>query len=374
MRTEPLARGHHGRSGTVRRGPNDRAPSVGVVSESVPTLSGVSLPLREIATCPRPAEQYAALRAHGVHRRPDGWVVARPEDVASALTSSALNVAPPGRPAGDAGRLRARMARFSDGPDHARRRALTEALLPDVDAVRQAAAERTEALLRDRTVPFDLMPLARTVPVAALATALGVSPADSDRLVTLIGRLCDALSPSLTPPDPEPDADLVARELVALLEPVGPWDAEQVAAVVGVLFQARDATAALIGAALLASTSDGDGGRRLGWSSGRHDRTRRCSAPGGTPSTTSTLGGVTVPRGAEVWVMLAAAERGPTSPPATFGGGPHACPGSALALAIAGEVIAVTLASGLRPVPGQPVTYEPRPNLRVPARLMVGRS
>ena len=83
------------------------------------------------------------------------------------------------------------------------------------------------------------------------------------------------------------------------------------------------------------------------------------------------LGGVPVPRGEPVWVVLAAAEQGAPSPPATFGAGPHACPAAVHAVALARGVLAGPGAAGWRPVVGQDVQYEPRPNLRMPAAVLV---
>lgn len=84
------------------------------------------------------------------------------------------------------------------------------------------------------------------------------------------------------------------------------------------------------------------------------------------------LGRVPIPRGA-AWIMVAASERPMTDPPATFGAGPHACPGSALAVAIAHRVVAALHANGWRRVRDQSVDYEPRPNLRLPRRVLVRR-
>lgn len=328
--------------------------------------------MEALATCPDPAEHHATLRARGVHRRGAAWVVARPDDVAAALSSPSLGVAPADPPTTDTGRLQARMARFSDGADHARRRALLEAMLPGTDGLEQAAAQRSGALLDCDTAVLDLMPVARTVPVAVLTAALGVPPSSVERVVTLTGQLCDALAPRLAtaaaPTRPDPDH----QALTALLAPLGPWDEEQVAAAVGILFQARDATAALVGTAALY----GDREPNLDVD-GQLDLALRQNAPVQCTRrralTEVTLGGSTIPRGADVWVVLAAAERGGTTPPATFGAGPHACPGSSLARTLARGVLRAVRDRGLRPVPGQPVEYEQRPNLRLPARFLVAR-
>ncbi len=334
------------------------------------------LPVPQLATCRCPADEYAALRARGVHCRDGAYVVARPDDVAAALASSALSVAPAYSRGGRAAQLQAQMARFSDGTDHARRRALVEALLPDPTGLERDAARRAGELLEPGRSFVDAMPVARTVPIAALAAALGVADADVPWVVTMVGRLCDGLAPTLSArPGARADvgvddAALLLSNLVATAGAGRPASDEAVAAAVSVLFQARDATAALIGAALLINADSDDADVEDGI-----ERALRQQPP--VQSTRRTahadveIGGATVPRGAPVWVLLAAAETGPPAPPATFGAGPHACPGSALAAALARGVIAGVRAAGWRAVPGQPVTYEPRPNLRLPTQVLM---
>jgi cytochrome P450 len=56
----------------------------------------------------------------------------------------------------------------------------------------------------------------------------------------------------------------------------------------------------------------------------------------------------------------------------TFGTGPRACPGSAHALSLAAGVLDAFGAAELRLAP-QTITYERRPNLRVPTRLVLRR-
>jgi cytochrome P450 len=332
------------------------------------------LPVPELATCRHPGDQYAELRARGVHCRDGAWVVARPDDVAAALASPGLSVALPHSPEGRAAQLQSQMARFSDGTDHARRRALVEALLPDPTGLEQQAARRAGEVLEPGRGVVDAMPVARTAPIATLAAALGVPAADVARVVTMTGRLCDGLAPPL---DARPvartevDAAAVLLSASALVAPAGadrPADDEAVAAAVSLLFQARDATAALIGAALLinADADDADHGiaRAL-----RQELPVQCTRR--TARADVEIGGTTLPRGAPVWVLLAAAETGPPAPPATFGSGPHACPGAALAEVLARGVVAGIHGAGWRAVPGQPVTYEPRPNLRLPTQVLM---
>lgn len=336
------------------------------------------LPVELLATATRPSVQHAQLRARGVHRRDSGWVVARPADVTAALASPALSVATPvaveATPPGDARLLQARMARFTDPPQHAPRRALLEQLLPDPAGLQPAASRQTSAALQGRTGTFDAMTLARCVPVLVLAAALGVPAAETARVAVLVGQLCDALAPSLAPPATSSSGDDAARALGELLQYVGPWDGDQVDAAAALLFQARDATAALIGNALLAddaahpAPAHRDPGlaveQALRW-----DAPVQCTRR--TARADVQLGGVTVPSRERVWVVLAAAEQGAPSRPATFGAGPHACPGAAHAVALARGVLAGLDTAGWQPVVGHDVQYEPRPNLRMPAAVLV---
>jgi hypothetical protein len=76
----------------------------------------------------------------------------------------------------------------------------------------------------------------------------GCSPRQPDGpLEAEAGRLCDALAPSLLPDRPSGDA--AARALHESVTAAGSWNPEQVDALISLLVQARDATAALIGGA-----------------------------------------------------------------------------------------------------------------------------
>jgi cytochrome P450 len=303
--------------------------------------------LASIASSPQPASAYDLLRPRGVHRRPQGWVVSSEPDVTAALTSRGLAVAPPPLPDGQAAQLVRRMARFSDGDEHRRRRAHVLDLLPPTDGLQEAARTRTARELGPADGVVDAMHLARTVPVTVLAAAIGAGD-----VATLVGELCDALAPSLLPERPSGDAAAKAlRDTVAAAKP---WDADQVDAAISLLFQARDATAALIGGALL---RDGQAPTQCTWRVAAQD---------------VSLGGATVSAGERVWVLLGAVPE--ATPPMTFGRGPHACPGSAHALAVAQGVVEAFLADGWRVLPGQPMRWDPRPNLRVPAQVLMERS
>jgi len=94
------------------------------------------------------------------------------------------------------------------------------------------------------------------------------------------------------------------------------------------------------------------------------------------------VAGVAMKAGAAILVVLAAANHDPSVNPHserfdplrsertafTFGDGPHACPGLALATAIARAGVDALLAAGARPERiRQGLTYRPSSNTRVPA-------
>jgi len=101
-------------------------------------------------------------------------VISRHQDVLVALSSPELIVSLSGQPTGQAHQLRALMARFSDGEDHARRRDLVEAL-----AETQSSLVRTLGFRNEEQV----------------AAAVGVLFQAGDATAALIGS---------TPPDPMP--------------------------------------------------------------------------------------------------------------------------------------------------------------------------
>jgi cytochrome P450 len=349
--------------------------------------------------------RYASLRDQPAHECAEGWVVTRPADVAAALASAALTVTLPDPPRGAAGRLQARMARFSDGAFHRHRRALVEALLPDAASVEWGAWSITSAALAGRRGQWDAMDLARRVPVAVLAAALGVAPEAADCVVALTGELCAALAPR-TGSDPETDGDAVATALLAALggtdrpgvadrpgitdqpgvtdgpgaadrpggaDRLGGYDEERAIAVASILFQARDATAGLIGLALSAAASPLRATAADLVSQALHaDPPVQCTRR--TAAMPVTIGGVRIPVGAPVWILLVTADRGEPWPAATFGGGPHACPGRLAAAALARGVVGAILGGGWRPVPGQAPGYEPRLNLRIPVSVLMERA
>jgi cytochrome P450 len=327
----------------------------------------------ELARCPNPRARHAELRERGAHPVADGrWVVATADDVAAVLDDPRATVGFAPDPARPIGALQARMARFTDGPEHAPRRAAVARLLAGMepDDLRREAAAATTDRLAAHPGPADLdvmTGLARRIPVAVLARALGA--ADPEAAVDATAELAAAVAPTLdaTPPA---SADSAITTLTGLL--AGPGEGVPVAAI-SLLFQAVDATAALIGHAaarldpaapagadaLLADALRLDGPVQL--------TTRLGTAP-------IPLGDRTVPAGVRIVVVLAAAATDPAvvaDPGFGFGHGPHACPGAEHAVALAAGVLDALIARGARALPG-PLTHEPRLNLRVPRGLRLG--
>ncbi len=332
-------------------------------------------PVSELATSAPPERWHGPLRELGTHCRDGDWIVVGPRDVPVALAAPSLSVAPGGGPVppGQAARLLARMARFSDGREHRERRELLVRMLPPVSKVAGVAGARTNYYLLRRLAAFDIMPMARHLPAEVLGLMLGLSPVDAERAAALTGVLCDDVTPTIVPRQPAGSVgDTAAEALGDLLAATLGLDEDRVTAAISILFQARDATAALIGTAVLA-------GARTDASPSvpqRVDEVLRREAPvqctRRTARTATQVGGAVVPAGAALWVFTATAERG-AGLPATFGSGPHGCPGAAHAIAIARQVLTVLAAEGWRPAHGQRVELEPRPNLRVPSRVMVTR-
>ncbi|MGK5740864.1 cytochrome P450 [Micromonospora sp. URMC 103] len=317
-----------------------------------------------------------------------GWTLTRYADVRAALADRACRVpvASPGS-AYTLAWLRGLVSRFSAPERHAARRAAGVAALAylDRDELRVAAAGATAAALDDAGGRLDVPTvLARRVPVRVLADRLGL--ADPEAAVAAVAAVAAAYQPGA-------DAATVWRAdgavavLVAMAPPAPP---EELANRIGLLVQACDATAGLIGAGArhllpppVAPPSEaslaGDTGVLLA-------EVLRLDPPvRGTRRITAgvvRIGGVELPPGSPLLLRFDAANRDPAVfaepdafqpgrpvPALTFGAGARACPGQAHALALATGVLDV-LRDRCRRTP-DPVRYEPHPLLRVPTRLEV---
>jgi cytochrome P450 len=307
----------------------------------------------------------------------------------SAILNDPAYVVPPAPPvpAGEHGTLawlRAHVARFCDGEVHDRRRELAEYELAKLDpgTLRAAATAKTrDAMAQYSTTgePFDAMIIAKRVPVAVLAEALGVGPDTTARATdAVLASASGYPNPDLAGPDAEAGVKFLTEVLAALdpaalgpaapdpaaLDPaapdpaapdtaapdpaaLGPAGAERLANRIGLLEQACDATAALIGNSLISAFADPASADEVIARTIAEDppvrRTRRL-APDGT--------GVTVDLSAH-----------------TFGAGRRPCPGQDQATALAAGVLDALL--DITDLADQQLTYVPSPNLRMPAELLV---
>ena len=215
--------------------------------------------------------------------------------------------------------LRQNVARFSNGADHARRRELAESLLRSLDPARLRAAARDQAsavIDEAGRRPFDVMArVARRVPGLVLAAALG--SADPELLIGHLAPVAALYQPG--PADPRAADGSVAG--LADLLPGGPD--EQVAARIGLLIQAYDATAGLIGNAVVAGIRAG----RLGPAAELVSQALRADPPVRFTRRVT-------PSGQTITLDLTVAGDDPAGHLA-FGYGPRICPGAGHAMALA---------------------------------------
>ncbi len=274
-------------------------------------------------------------------------LVSSDADVRAILADPAYVVppAPHAHGIGTLAWLRAHVTRFCEGEAHDRRRAMAEQDIAGLDpaSLRRAAAALTAAELARRasSEPVDVMPLARRVPAAAIAAGLGVA---QDDIAAVVEAMLAAVSGYLNPDMAGPDAD---SSVAFLAKTFGPAEPEQLANRIGLLMQACDATAALIGNALIAAfAAEGTVEEIIGRTLVDDPptlRTRRVS-----------------PDGELVTIDISGC---------TFGAGRRPCPGSDQATALAAGVLDAILARC--ELADQQVGYLASPNLRIPARLLV---
>jgi cytochrome P450 len=341
-----------------------------------------------------------------------GWVVTGHDDVRAVLSRPAAYQVPAvaaGGPAGSVSWLRSAVSRFSNGSDHARRRALAVAELGRImpGALRADAERRSHALLDAAGGgAVDVMTaLARRVPMAALAAAAGLGDPEAAAEHAIVTAA--AYFPGASAEREAAAADSVTA-LARMFRPAGlapddPAADELIAARIAVLVQACDATAGLIGKAICralpaAPESGGPAGGPGRATSGpapatawpteqilaevlRHDPPLRVMRRICTQDTE--LDGRLVAAGTAVLLRVDAANRDPAvySEPdkfapgrpgargLTFGAGPRRCPADEHAVMLAAGVVqAVRDRCGA--VCG-PAEYEAAAALSVPVRLMV---
>ncbi|MBW8875157.1 MAG: cytochrome P450 [Acidobacteria bacterium] len=359
-------------------------------------------------TFPNPYPFYAELVARKPLYLDDAlgfWVAASAEAVTAVLASDLCRVRPPAEPVPrallgtPAGEIFRHLVRMNDGPLHGPCKQAVAARLASIGEAQAATASRHWARclaeeLRPADDPGNLAGFHLRLPVYTVASLLGV-PADELRPVAeWIGDLAPALAPASTPAQVE-QGQAAASSLLELFHSLLAGEGEvAIANAIGLLFQSHDATAGLIGNALVALGTHRDARERVAADPDllpalllevlRYDppvqNTRRFLVRDGV------VAGQRMREGDTVLVLLAAANRDPAvneDPERfelfrqarrifTFGAGAHACPGDALAITIArAGVERLILASLDLERFAATVTYRPSANVRIPGRPAV---
>ncbi len=363
----------------------------------------------EAVTHPDPYPYYRALAAQrpfGFDERLGLWVAAEPAEVAAVLAHADCRVRPAAQPvppalAGTAaGELFGRLIRMNDAAAHAPLKAIVLRLMAaiDTDAAMTRAATLAAALeALPGMAPGTGAAVNRwmfTLPVVTVADLLGLpvrAGADAIAVAARVAAYAAAQSPLAAAVDVAAGADaarwlgqwlhavpaqsdnpglLPALRQAAQDEGIAP---DVVAAnAIGLMVQACEATAGLAGNMLLRLGRVGsavDNPAELAARVARDDppvqNTRRFLAAD------ARLCGVPVRAGDAVLVLLAAASCATPGDAGgrawTFGAGRHACPGDALAQALAAATVNALLARGAQPaVLAQSFRYRPSHNARIP--------
>lgn len=291
------------------------------------------------------------------------WVASGGTIVREAFASPALHVRPGaepvprpllGRPAGE---VFARLVRMNDGAFHARHRPEVAASASRWDPAR--VADATEAAVRSLAGRVGHGALLSAVPVQAMARLLGVAERDLDRTVRQVHAFTQGIAAGASA-EVLDQADAAAVALMAQGEREG-LSAVQSANRIALMQQSLDATAGLIGNAIVASQRDpaslasADFIERVAREDPAIHNTRRFAA------SELVLAGRTIAAGQCVLLVLV-----DEADPLGFGQGRHACPGERIALSIAATALRTLAALGVLSAFGTPRAYRPLPNARIP--------
>lgn len=380
----------------------------------------------EAVTHPDPYPYYADL----VARRPlywddtiGCWVASSATAVTAVLTSTLCRVRPPAEPVpggllnSPAADIFHHLVRMNDGEQHHRLKAAVSSTLQTLesDGIRAQSttwAKQLAGEMEPVSDPDHLAAFAFRLPVSVIASLLGVPEAHLPQAAVWVSDFVRCLAPGSLPEQIE-QGKQAARHLLDLFHAVlraqeekgmphglrflmhaiqqaGYPDREKaVANGIGLLSQAYEATAGLIGNTLLALARHWEVAEQLPADPTllplviqevlRYDppvqNTRRYVASRGT------VAGEAMQEGDSVLVVLAAANRDPAANPDperfdlsrparglfTFGMGVHGCPGEAIATIIASAGVEHLLRSGVSvsPLAGS-ASYRFSDNTRLP--------
>ncbi|MBS0967366.1 cytochrome P450 [Nissabacter archeti] len=319
---------------------------------------------------------------------PFAAVTLSPALAAAALTHPLLGVRPPDAPVppalqdSAAGTVFAALVRMRDGAAHAPLKAALSAALESIPAESVAATARRLAGQLARDLP--LLPAALTrfcyaLPVCVIADFIGLPPVCRTALVDEVLALVRCIAPGGTPEQLAAGSRaaeaLLARmahctpgplwqALATACEREGITDRAQVPLnLVGLLFQACEGTAGLIGQSM---QGEGTPAARLAQvlrDTPPIQNTRRVA------QADTVLGGALLSKGDQVLVVLGAPDAAGTL---AFGAGAHACPGRHWAMAIAEAAVAHLLACPAQRLHTAACHWRVSANARVPEFIALG--
>ena len=359
-------------------------------------------------THPDPYPFYADLVTRRPLYRDDAlgfWVAASAEAVTAVLSSDLCRVRPPAEPVptailgSPAGEIFRHWVRMNDGPGHCPFKAALSTALGAFDPAR--IFELSRSLARDLDAG-DLADFAFGLPVQVVASLLGLPRGELRETFLWTRSLVAGVAPGASSEAIERGKEAAGLLLdrfrsrlgegfLADLAREAPYAAREVIVAngIGLLFQSHDATAGLIGNALVALAGNPEARERASADAGllhqvlletlRFDppvqNTRRFVARDGV------VAGQAMREGDAILVVLAAANRDPAlnpdpdrfDPPRrdrrmfTLGAAVHSCPGGDLAVTIAQAGVERLLRSGLdlERFAGAR-TYRPSGNARIP--------
>lgn len=350
------------------------------------------------ATAADPYPYYAELVASSPFARDETgglWVAASDQALREVLVSDLVGVRPATEPipmaiAGSAaGEVFGQLIRMNDGPRHSDVRPALVELLTSVGAevsCREWADELATTLPAEGG--RELARYAFALPAHVLGDALGIDREHLPAVAAEVGDLVACWAPGASPAALAAGAD-AARSLRLRFAQLAVVDDALVANAIGLLTQAYDATAGLIGSSLLVLVRRPDLRERVGVELEAIEKLVRETARW-DPTIQNTrrfvlrdgeLAGQKVLAGDVVLVLLAAAGRDPARHKrphdfdldrpmkelAAFGHGRHRCPGSELAIRIAAAGVEALLRAGKAPAawPGA-MRYRPSINARIP--------
>ncbi len=346
------------------------------------------------------------------------WVASSAAAATAVLSNPACRVRPPDEPVprsllgSHAADLFGRLIRMTDGRTHDDHKRAIGATLDSLDPTWiSRTCDRWTAHLASGRSPDStgLMEFAFATPVHVVGSLVGFADSSLSELTTLVERFVACLSPMATPEQLERGkaaaADLwehgralgrsatgesgILQQLVAHSrqhrdDPEALW-----ANAVGLMIQSYEATAGLIATTLTTLTRSEPLRRRIlsdpTYLAAVVDEVLRFDSPVQNTRRFVTesvmIDGHSLSPGDAILVVLAAANRDPSanSDPDrfdtarrdrrdfTFGLGPHACPGRAIATSIATTAVGALITNGLDPARLEPhVAYRPSVNTRIP--------